>query len=185
MNYTQELLTFYRSKRRMPSYAEMLKLFGFKSKNAVSQVIDKLVDAGVVTKDRLGKLIPTDAFDAMPLLGSVKAGFPATAEEITDSINLEQYLIPHKESTYILEVDGKSMIDAHIDDGDLVIAERTSVAKEGDIVIAQVDGEFTMKYLRKTGSTTWLEPANKDFKPIYPKRDLRIAAVIRGVIRKY
>ncbi len=169
----------------MPTYTEMLSLFGFKSKNAVARLVDKLIAAGIVTKDALGKLIPTDMFESTPLLGSVKAGFPASVDEITDSLNIESYLIKNKSNTYILEVDGKSMIDAHIDDGDMVIAERTSVAKEGDIVIAQVDGEFTMKYLRKTGTTVWLEPANKDFKPIYPKHDLQIAAVVRGVIRKY
>ncbi len=170
----------------MPSYAEMMTLFGFKSKNAVAQAVTKLIDMGLVAKDRLGKLIPTEMFDATPLLGSVKAGFPATAEEVTDSINLEQYLIPHKESTYILEVDGNSMIDAHIADGDMVIAERTAHAKAGDIVIANVDGEFTMKYLRyDTKGKPWLEPANKDFKPIYPVHSFEISAVIRGVVRKY
>ncbi len=185
MNTEQKLIEFYRSSKRMPSYVEMMKLFGFKSKNAVARVIEKMVEAGVVAKDRMGKLIPTEIFTGMPLLGSVKAGFPATAEEITDSLNIEDYLIKNKSSTYILEVDGKSMIDAHIDDGDLVIAERTNSAKEGDIVIAQVDGEFTMKYFRKTDGKVWLEPANKDFKPIFPKMDFQIEAVVKGVIRKY
>lgn len=169
----------------MPTYTEMMSMFGFKSKNAVARIVTKMIAAGIVTKDKLGKLIPSDLFDSTPLLGSVKAGFPSSVDEITDSLNIEDYLIKNKSNTYILEVDGKSMIDAHIDDGDMVIAERTSNAKPGDIVIAQVDGEFTMKYLRKTGTTVWLEPANKDFKPIYPKHDLQIAAVVRGVIRKY
>ncbi len=77
------------------------------------------------------------------------------------------------------------MIDAHIADGDIVIAERTNTAKDGDIVIAQVDGEFTMKYLRSKNNKLWLEPANKNFKPIYPEYELSIVAVIRGVVRKY
>ncbi len=169
----------------MPTYTEMMTLFGFKSKNAVARVVEKMIDTGLVVKDKLGRLIPGDIFNSTPLLGSVKAGFPASVEEITDTLNIEEYLVKRKDLTYILEVDGNSMIDAHIADGDLVIVERTNVAKDGDIVIAQVDGEFTMKYFRKNGSTVWLQPANKDFKPIYPEHELNIAAVIKGVIRKY
>ncbi len=184
-DYKQKLIAFHQSRKRMPSYTEMMDLFGFKSKNAVARLVDKLLAAGIVTKDRLGKLLPTDMFDSVPLLGSVKAGFPSSVDEITDSLNLEDYLIKKKDQTYMLEVDGNSMINAHIADGDIVIAERTNTAKVGDIVIAQIDGEFTMKYLRSTNGKMWLEPANKDFKPMHPKHSLVIAAVIKGVVRKY
>lgn len=85
----------------------------------------------------------------------------------------------------MLTVDGNSMIDAHIEDGDMVLVEKTDKAKDGDIVIADVDGEFTMKYFRKDGNKVWLEPANKDFKNIYPEQYLRINAVVKAVIRKY
>jgi repressor LexA len=180
-----KLVAFYDSHKRMPSYSEMMKMFGYKSKNAVYRLVTKLVDAGVVAKDKLGRLIPSDNWGEIPLIGSVKAGFPSVAEELTDTVNLEDMLIKHKESTYLFEVDGKSMIDAHIDNGDMVLAERTSVAREGDIVIANVDGEFTMKYFRKTNGKPWLEPANKAFKPIHPKESLTIVAVVKAVIRKY
>jgi repressor LexA len=164
----------------------MLSLFGFKSKNAVARIVTKMIAAGIVTKDKLGKLIPGTSFDNVPLLGSVKAGFPSSVDELDDSLNIEEYLIgKRKDATYMVEVDGNSMIDAHIADGDIVIAERTNVARDGDIVIAQVDGEFTMKYFRQSGTRAWLEPANKNFKPIYPKHELLIAAVIKGVVRKY
>jgi repressor LexA len=108
-------------------------------------------------------------------------------EELLESISLDNYLIPNKEKTFILEVKGDSMIEAHIEEGDLVIAERAETAKNGEIVVAEVDGEWTLKYLRKDTikNTIWLEPANKNYKPIHPKHSLRIAAVIRGVIRKY
>ena len=85
----------------------------------------------------------------------------------------------------MLEVKGDSMIDAGIQEGDLVIALRATVAKDGDIVIAEVDGGWTMKYYRKKGDKVWLEPANKDFKNIYPEYDLKIGAVVKGVVRKY
>lgn len=184
-SYKQKLIDFYSSQKRMPTYSEMASLFGFKSKNAVARVVAKMIDIGIVAKDKLGKLIPTELFDGTPLLGSVKAGFPSYAEEVTDSLNLDQYLIKNKSNTYILEVDGNSMIEAHIEDGDMVIVEKVNKAKDGDIVIAQIDGEFTMKYLRSKGGKSYLQPANKDFKDMYPKNSLEICAIVRGVVRKY
>ena len=85
----------------------------------------------------------------------------------------------------MLEVDGDSMIDAHIEKGDMVLVEKRNQARDGEIVIAEVDGEFTLKYFRKVGDKVWLEPANKNYKPIYPEHSLNINAVLKAVIRKY
>ncbi len=185
-DYKNKLISFYGREKRMPSYSEMMKLFGFKSKNAVYRLVDKLMDAGIVSKDKLGRLIPESSLTEIPLLGLVKAGFPSPSEDVLETtMNIDNFLIQKRDSTYILEVDGDSMIDAHIADGDMVIAERTEFARDGEIVIAEVDGEFTMKYFRKQGTQVWLEPANKDFENIYPATDLKIRAVVKGVIRKY
>lgn len=183
--YQTKIEDFYKDNKRMPTYSEMMSLFNFKSKNAVARIINKLLDLGVVAKDHLGRLIPTQSFGEIPMLGLVKAGFPSDVEEQTDNINLDDFLIKKKEFTYMLEVDGDSMIDAHIAEGDMVLVERTNQAKDMDIVIAEVDGEFTMKYFRRKGDKTWLEPANKNFKPIYPEHSLNINAVVKAVIRKY
>jgi SOS regulatory protein LexA len=188
--YQIKLETFYQENKRMPSYSEMLKLFGFKSKNAVSRVVEKLLDAGLVAKDHLGRLIPTEIFSEntanVPMLGYVTAGFPATVEEeLADTVNLDELLIKNKPITYMLEVDGDSMIDAHIEKGDMVLVEKRTTAKDGEIVIAEVDGEFTMKYFREKGNKRWLEPANKNYKPIYPEHSLNVVALLKAVIRKY
>lgn len=184
--YKTKLQSFYNREKRMPTYTEMMSLFGFKSKNAVARLVEKFIDAGIVAKDHLGRLIANDSFDNIPLLGLVKAGFPSdVAEESRDTVNLDEYLITKKDNTYMLEVDGNSMIDAHIADGDMVLVEKTDKAKDGQIVIADVDGEFTMKYFRKSGEKVWLEPANKDFKNIYPVTYMTITAVVKAVIRKY
>ena len=170
----------------MPSYSEMLKLFDFKSKNAVFKVVDKLMEAGLVAKDHLGRIIPAKSFGEVPMLGYVTAGLPATVEEeLAESVNLDDLLIKNKPLTYMLEVDGDSMIDAHIEKGDMVLVERATTAKDGQIVIAEVDGEFTMKYFREKGNKRWLEPANKNYKSIYPEHSLNINAVLKAVIRKY
>lgn len=170
----------------MPGYKEIMELVGFKSKNAVYKLLNKLVDEGVIEKDSSGKIIPKNLVGEVPLLGLVEAGFPSAAEEeLQDTMNIDEYLIKNKESTYILEVKGDSMIDEGIREGDLVIAERRSDAKEGEIVIAEVDGGWTMKYFRKKGNQVYLEAANSKYKPIYPEQDLKIAAIVKGVIRKY
>ncbi len=185
-NHEQQLKDFYQRTQRMPTYTEMMKLFGFKSKNAVYRVVEKLCEAGITAKDHLGRLIPSRLFNEIPMLGSVKAGFPSTVdEELTDTLSLDDFLIEKKEATYLFEVDGDSMIDAHIADGDMVVAERTNKAKDGQIVIAEVDGEWTMKYFRQKGDKVWLEPANKNYEPIYPEHDLKITAIVKGVVRKY
>ncbi len=184
--YKEKVMGFYQHNKRMPSYAEIMKLVGFKSKNAVAKLIDKMIDDGVVSKDSSGRLIPSRMLGEIPILGLVEAGFPTVAEEsISDTMSIDEYLIEKKEASYILEVKGDSMIDAGICEGDLVIAERTDHAREGDIVIAEMDGGWTMKYFRKKNGRPYLEAANKDFKPMYPTEDLRIAAVVKGVIRKY
>jgi repressor LexA len=184
--YQKKLAGFYKDRNRMPTYTEMTKLFGFKSKNAVARVVGKLVEAGLVAKDHLGRLVPQDGFGGVPMLGFVTAGFPANVEEeMMDRINFDDLLIGKKEMTYLLTVDGDSMIDEHINDGDMVLVEKTENAKDMDIVIAEVDGEFTMKYLRVKGDKKWLEPANKNYKPIHPEYSLKVIAKVKAVIRKY
>lgn len=188
--YKKKLENFYERQKRMPTYSEMLKLFGFKSKNAVFRVVEKLIETGMVAKDHLGRLVPSkifaESFASVPMLGLVTAGLPATVEEeLADTVNLDELLVKNKSLTYMLEVDGDSMIDAHIEKGDMVLVERANQARDGQIVIAEVDGEFTMKYFRKEGSKVWLEPANKNYKPIFPERSLNVNAVLKAVIRKY
>lgn len=185
-DYKNKIISFYKDNKRMPVYTEIMKLVGFKSKNAVAKLVQKLIDEGVLDKDSSGHLVPNKLIGEVPFLGLVEAGFPTVAEEnLLDSMNIDDYLIPNKDSSYLLEVKGDSMIDAGIQEGDMVIAERKGEPKDGDIVIALVDGGWTMKYYRKKNGKVFLEPANKNFKPIYPEHQLEIAAIVKGVIRKY
>ena len=192
-NYKNKIISFYKQNKRMPVYTEIMKLLGFKSKNAVAKVIDKLITEGVLDKDSSGHIIPNKLIGEIPLLGLVEAGFPTVAEEIDlDMINIDDYLIKDKDSSYMLEVKGESMIDAGIHEGDMVIAEKVSSeghgkkeVRDGDIVIALVDGGWTMKYYRNRLGKVYLEPANKNFSNIYPESELEIVAIVKGVIRKY
>jgi SOS regulatory protein LexA len=170
----------------MPSYQEIMGLTGFHSKNAVFKLINRLVKAGFIEKDNRGRIIPKRIFGLTRVLGVIEAGFPTPAEEeLLDTMSLDEYLISNKDATFILKVSGNSMIDAGIMPKDLVLVERTGQANPGDIVIAEVDGKWTMKYLRKKGKRMYLEAANKKYSPIYPEDELKISAVVKAVIRKY
>lgn len=170
----------------MPTYSEMMQLYGYKSKAAVFFVIQKFIKEGVLSKDKKGKLIPKRLYGNISLLGYVEAGFPSPAEEeLIDTMSLDEYLIGNKEATFMLKVKGDSMIDAGIREGDMVLVERGKQAKPGQIVIAEVDGEYTMKYLRVKNGKHYLEAANEKYKPIYPKNELQVEAVVSAVIRKY
>jgi len=178
---------FYGKHYRLPGYAELMKIARFSSKNAAYKLIEKLAEDGVVVKEANGKLSPGPRLrTGVRLLGLVEAGFPSPAEEeLLDVMDFDEYLAPNKESSYLLKVKGESMIDAGIHPGDLVVVERRATYKPGQIVIANIEGEFTMKYLRKQGDTYFLEPANEKYKPIYPKGNLSVEAVVTAVVRKY
>ncbi len=185
--YKNKILDFYRKNRRMPGYKEIMKLVGFKSKNAVYKLLNKMVDDEVIDKDSEGRLTPMKIFGQIPLLGLVEAGIPTLAEaDQSESLSIDDYFLGDKKGpTYLLEVKGDSMIDEGIREGDLVLVERRGDPKDGDIVIAEVDGGWTMKYFKKKGNIIYLKPANKNYSPIYPQYDLKVAAIVKGVIRKY
>lgn len=118
--------------------------------------------------------------------GSVEAGFPSPAEEeLVDTMSLDELLIQNREATFLLKVSGDSMTGAGILPGDMVIVDKGLTPKSGDIVIAQVDGEWTMKYLRKRGNDVILVPANPKYQPIRPKNELKVSGVVTAVVRKY
>jgi repressor LexA len=182
----QKIIEFFKSSKRMPSYREIMKLTGLSSKHTVFTLVNKLVESGFIEKDEQGRILPKKLFGKTKVLGVVEAGFPSPAEEeLLDTMSLDEYLINNKEATFILQVSGNSMIEAGIMPKDLVLVERTNEAKPGDIVIAEVDGKWTMKYLRQNGNQMYLESANKKYPPIYPKEELKISAVVKAVIRKY
>jgi repressor LexA len=186
-NAAGKITSFYRRHKRMPSYREIAELCGYASKNAAYKLVNQLIEAGVLERDATGKLVPRSLTDTgAKLLGLVEAGFPSPAEEeLLDTLSLDDYLIENKEGTFILRVKGDSMIDAGIQEGDMVIVDRSKTARAGDIVIAEVDGAWTMKYLRKRERRVWLEPANAAYDIIEPQEELKIAAVVTAVIRKY
>ena len=177
---------FYHDQGRMPSFSEIGKMLGLASKNAVSKVVVRLEKMKVLERDKKGRLIPCSIVCPVRVLGTVEAGFPSPAEEeLVDTISLDELLIQNRQSTFLLKVSGDSMTDAGILPGDMVIVDKGLTPKSGDIIIAQVDGEWTMKYLKKRGDKAILVPANPKYKPIKPASELKIAGVVTAVVRKY
>lgn len=183
---TKMLRTFFRDHNRPPSYSEMMGLFGYRSKNAVYRLITKLQEYGYVDRTG-GKLsFSRGITGSIRMLGTVQAGFPSPAEEeLVDVISLDEYLVENPDSTYLLSVTGDSMIDAGIHPGDIVLVDKSGTPRPGDIVVAQVDDEWTLKYFGKDKQGTYLDPANSSYKRIRPQQSLTIGGVVKGSIRKY
>lgn len=182
------LRKFYRAERRVPTYAEMMELFGYRSKNAVYRLVGRLEEMGYLNRGENGRISFTRKLaGTIKILGLVQAGFPSPAEEeLVDVLSLDEYLVRRPEATFMLTVSGDSMIEAGIHPGDLVLVERGRNPKNNDIVVAQVDGEWTMKYyLKDRRGQARLEPANQKYCTIIPKQSLTIGGIVRAVVRRY
>jgi len=118
----------------------------------------------------------------------ISAGFPSPAGDyVEDGLDLNNYLVQNKPATFMFTVRGESMIVAGIHDGDKVIVDRALKAKHNDIVVAVVDGEYTIKRLYKYRGRIELRPENPDYQPITltEGNELQIWGVVTGVVRKY
>lgn len=183
--YAAEIRAFLRKQGRMPSYREIMDITGLRSTGSVAKLVGRLLEAGTVRKDRTGRLLP-GAFPQSRMLGTVAAGFPIPSEEeLADTMSLDEYLIENPEGTFLLRVSGDSMIDAGIVPGDLLVVDRAATPREGQIVVAEVDREWTVKYLRKRNGRFYLEAANEKYPDIHAEEELQISAVVKGVVRKY
>lgn len=179
------LRDFYKWHKRLPSYGEIRKLCQYASKNASYYLVNKLIEQGVIEKDRQGKLVPKNLF-RLPLLGIIKAGYPIPAEVQEDNhLDLHTLFTRLSTATFALTVSGDSMIDEGIFEGDIVIIDKKREPTNGDIVAACVDNEWTVKRFHKEEGQVSLVPANKKYPVIEPKVSLEIGGVVVSVIRHY
>ncbi len=126
---------------------------------------------------------------AIPLISfRMPAGFPSPANDyLEEGLDLNEYMVQHKEASFMFTIEGDSMRGAGIMHGDKVIVDRSIEARHGCIVIAEVDGDYTVKRLFKRGKRIELHPANPEFQPIVfnSEQELRIWGVVVGSIRRY
>ena len=184
LNVIQELIA---NTGAPPTRAEIARALGFRSANAAEEHLRALARKGII------KLLPGAARGiritdppGLPVVGRVAAGRPLLAQEhIEAHFRLDPRLF-HPEPHYLLRVCGMSMRDAGILDGDLLAVHRSPEVRNGQIMVARLGDEVTVKRYRLKGSQVWLLPENPDFQPIVvdaTSADLALEGVVVGVIR--
>lgn len=184
-----------------PTQREILEHFGFKSFGSVQRYIKYLVDAGYLESDwnaRRGLKLtgPTEGHQSttsesnlseVPLLGLVAAGNPIEAlENPNDFISLPKDMLRAGHRYFALTISGDSMINAGILDGDTVLCRQATGANQGQIVVAVIDGEATLKYYYRHADHIELRPANERLRPIIVTQgDFKIAGILAGLVRSY
>ena len=184
--YLEKLQDYYAEHKVIPSYSVLATLWGISAKSWVSECVRRFEEAGYLgwTPDRQLKTGPR-FFERRLAHDTVQAGLPNPAlSEGYDLVTIDDYLIRIPSKTSLVRVKGDSMIDAGIHEGDLIVVEQQPNANVGDIVVAIVDNEFTVKYLDREKGTFVLKPANKAYPVIRPKGRLEIFGVMAGLVRK-
>jgi SOS regulatory protein LexA len=184
--YLAKLQDYYAKHRVLPSYASIGKLVGLSSKASVAEMLMRLKAEGFVQSTPDRRLKPGKRFFERPVAESVRAGQPSPAADTApDALAIDEYLVPNPSRTILIRVKGDSMIDAGIHADDVVVVEKRSSANVGDIVVAILDNEFTLKRLAREKGRIVLRPENKAYPVIRPKGDLEIFGVVVGQFRKY
>ena len=191
-----EILRFIRDFRKRHGYSPTMQEIGQHlslTKVTVFEHVEAVERKGLLLRGAKHKArslrvspdfqFPDERPTKIPLVGRIAAGAPIEAVENREDLDLEE-LFDRTQDTFVLRVDGDSMVDEHICDGDYVICERRSEARNGETVVALLaDGEATLKkYFREEGRVR-LQPANPSYEPIYAD-ELDIQGVVIGVVRK-
>ena len=190
-----EILTLIRDARRNLGYSPTLQEIADElaiSKITVFEHVEALIKKGMLTRrsNRARSLeltssvqLPDDRATLLPLLGRIAAGLPIEAVEADETVDLEQ-LFASRHPVGVLTVKGDSMEDDHIRDGDMVVFEQRSNPRNGETVVALINGEeATLKRYYKEKKRIRLQPANDKYEPIYV-RNVEIQGVVIGVIRR-
>lgn len=182
---------------KSPTLREMREHFNVSSDNSILKHLKALEEKGMLQKDdtpRGIKMLSSvkerfdNAMDSikLPILGSIPAGGPVITDEYVQGwMNVGKDLASSADNHFLLTVTGSSMIDAGIFDGDLVIVDTKKGPRNGDIVVALIDGANTLKRLVKEGGEVHLKAENKNYKNIHPLNELVIQGVVTALVRQY
>ena len=195
---------FIREKSYSPSLEEIAKGLGLSSLATVHKHLGNLAEKGMIRRHwNKGRGIeiaadinaPRDvqmnleACYAIPVRGTVAAGLPldVTEDDLSERLSVPSDMIRNADETFVLRVRGDSMIDEGIHEGDFIICERRTECRNGQVVVALVNGhEATVKYFYREGDMIKLQPANPYMAPIFVKAaDVQIQGVVIGLVRKY
>ncbi|PLX41270.1 MAG: peptidase S24 [Deltaproteobacteria bacterium] len=192
----------------MPSYNKLCEVLGLASRSAVAKVLNRLRAEGYLSRTPDGVWVPDKLFFASPrapapsFIGAaggsaggrwplfahgVKAGFPSPADDYLEGrISLDEYLIRNKEATFFLRVEGDSMEGEGIFDGDILVVDKSLTPEHGSVVIAVLEGEFTVKQFIRSGGGVLLRAANPKYADIMvgDEQALEVWGVVRWAIHK-
>ena len=169
----------------IPSLTELGKLWGIAGRAWTHRVVSRLKDEGYLEDSPGRRLKPGTRFFERTVADTVRAGMPQPANDSArDAFAIDHFLIDRPSETELFQVRGDSMIEAGIHEGDFVVIEKVRSAVPGDVVLAFVDGEFTLKTLSRDKRGFYLEAANASYSPIRPEQDLEIHGVMVGLFRK-
>lgn len=185
--YLEKLQDYYAEHKVIPSYSVLATLWGVSAKSWVAECVKRFEEAGYLdwTPDR--QLKPGKRFFERRVADSpVQAGLPSSA--VSDGYDfvssIDEMLVRVPSKTTLVRVKGDSMVDAGIREGDYLVVEQQPHANVGEIVVAIVDNEFTVKYLDREKGGFVLKPANKAYPVIRPKGRLEIFGVMAGLVRR-
>jgi len=184
--YLAELRDYYARHRVLPSYARIGTLVGLRSKASVAELVLRLKAEKFLESSPDRRLKPGRRFFERTVAESVQAGLPTPAPDtVPDALSIDEHLISNPSKTVLIKVKGDSMIDAGIHAGDTVVVEKRSSANVGDIVVAFMENEFTLKRYDHERGRVVLRPENKAYPVIRPKGAAEIFGVVVGLFRKY
>ena len=185
--YLGKLQDYYAQHRVLPSYAAVARLLGLKAISAVAKMVDRMKAEGFLDSTPDKRLQPGKRFFERELADTIRAGLAAAANDaLAEPLRIDDTLIRVPSRTVLLTVKGDSMIEAGLMPGDTIIVLKGTPAKVGDIVVAIVDNEFTVKYLDtdKHGQF-FLRPGNKAYPAIHPHEALEVFGRVEGAYRVY
>ena len=190
----QFIRDFQKQRGVTPTHREICDHFGFSSYGTVYKHLSLLEKKGLIRRDwnqkRGVELVEKEpeaqsGVRELPLFGYIAAGRPLDVDVSNETIAVPDHLTSRGEN-YVLKVRGDSMIEDGIFDGDLVIISRRERADNGEMVVANVNGEVTLKRLYQEGERVRLQPANSMMSPIYaPARDVAVQGVVVGLMRRF
>ena len=178
-----------------PSYAQIARHFGVKSRATIAKHIAALERRGLLTRQHEDgsfalsvKVDDADALCEVKLLGRIAAGTPLEVVECEETIAVPRFLLGRvrPDRVYALRVKGDSMIDEHICDGDIALIENRTDARDGEIVVALLveENQATLKRLYRRGINVELRPANSQLKPLtLPANQVSVQGIFRGLLR--
>ncbi len=196
----KEVLAFITRKVREdgfpPTLQEIADELGVKSNNAVLNHLSALERKGYIEKRKdgtsrgirvLASAKHRDTFNErrLPVLGSVSAGSPLLAEQnVERHVPIPKFLVPDKAEYFVLQVQGDSMIEAGIFENDLVIVQMTNDVRSGDIVVALIGNETTVKRLMVRNGQQYLKPENSKYQDIFPREEWSVQGKVVALIRE-